>query len=252
LLKPVRSEKGHTTTQEKETKPSAPPQAALMQIVDGPFVARMVAAVCCSVTAHFDKFEVRVFPIRVSGLARACIRRRLRSAPAARVKRTVAKHFPERLLSLVVGGSTAYGASNKAEPGPLLKIFRQGVQEGIETVVEGMRALAGSITPHYEERLRGLDLQAMVAVMEYHNYQRPGLENDVLQIELPCLFYAGDADEGPHKYGKEIAQQMPNVCFYSLPGLNHVGASDATEQIVPHVLSFLAGVEEKRQTCEVK
>ncbi len=157
----------------------------------------------------------------------------------------MAKHFPERLLSLVVGGTTAYAPSGKAEPDPLLKIFRRGVQEGIETVVEGMRTLAGSITPQYEERLRGLDLQAMVAVLEYFQYQKPGLENDVLQIALPCLFYAGDADEGSHKYGKDMAQQMPNASFYSLPGLNHVGASDATEQIMPQVLSFLAGLEEK-------
>lgn len=157
----------------------------------------------------------------------------------------MAKHFPERLFSLVVGGTAAYGPSGKAdEPDQLLKIFQRGAQEGVETVVEGMRAFAGSITPQYEQRLRDLDLKAMVAVWEYFQYQEPSLENDVLKIELPCLFYAGDADEGPHRFGQEMAPQMLNARFFSLPGLNHVGASDATEQIVPQVLSFLAGLEE--------
>jgi pimeloyl-ACP methyl ester carboxylesterase len=79
----------------------------------------------------------------------------------------LAKHFPERLLSLVIGGSDPYANPNKGEPGSLLKIFRRGVQAGVDAVVEGIRTWAGSITPQYEERLRGLDPQAMVAYLEY-------------------------------------------------------------------------------------
>ena len=54
----------------------------------------------------------------------------------------MAKHVPERLLSLVVGGADAYAKPVGAEPGPLLKIFRPGAQEGVEAVVEDMRARA--------------------------------------------------------------------------------------------------------------
>jgi len=154
----------------------------------------------------------------------------------------VAKHFPERLSSLVTGGSNPYAASDTTAVDVMLRIFRRGVQEGVEAVVTGMREWAGSITPQYEARLRGLDLQAMVAHLEYSRYQRPGLENDVLQIELPCLFYAGEADEGAHAYGQEAVQHMPNARYFSLPGLNHVGASSAAEQIMPQVLSFLYGL----------
>ena len=93
--------------------------------------------------------------------------------------------------------------------------------------------------------MRGLDLQAMAAAMEYLQYQQPNQENDVLQIELPCLFYAGDADEGAHKFGKEMASKMTNVRYFSLPGLNHVGSGSAAEQTAPQVLSFLAYQEEK-------
>ena len=68
----------------------------------------------------------------------------------------------------MIGATTADADSNEAEPDPLLKIFRRGVQEGHEAVVEDMRALFGSITPQYEQRLHSLDLQAMVALIEYY------------------------------------------------------------------------------------
>lgn len=152
----------------------------------------------------------------------------------------IAKHFPERLKSLIIGAAAPYPLSDRAEPGPLLQVFRRGVQGGADAVVEGMRELAGSITPQYEARLRGLDMQAMVAILEYAQYQRPDLVGDLQQIELPCLFYAGDADKGVHEFGLKAAQQMPNAQFHSLPGLNHLAASSATELIMPQVLSFLA------------
>ena len=158
----------------------------------------------------------------------------------------MAKHFPERLLSLVIGATTADAGSDAAEPGPLLKMFRRGVQEGNEAVVEDMRALFGSITPQYEERLRSLDLRAMVALWEYLNYRVPSLENDVLQIKLPCLLYAGERDVSAHTYLKEVAQQLPHARFYSLAGLNHLDAADAMEEIVPQVLAFLSDLEDSR------
>jgi pimeloyl-ACP methyl ester carboxylesterase len=158
----------------------------------------------------------------------------------------MAKYFPKRLLSLVLGGISPEPPSDKSEePSRILKIFRQGVQEGIEGVVEGFRELAGSITTQYAVRLRGLDLQAMVALREYFQYLLPDQADDVLHIELPCLIYAGDDDDAAYKFGKEMAPQMPNGRFCSLPGLDHIGASDATEQIMPHVLSFLENQQER-------
>ncbi len=159
----------------------------------------------------------------------------------------MAQLFPERLLSLVIGATTAAADSDDAEPGPLLKMFRRGVQEGHEAVVEDMRALFGSITPQYEQRLRSLDLQAMVAFLESW---WPSLENDVLQIKLPCLLYAGDLDRSAHTYLKEVAQQLPNARFYSLVGLNHSDAADAMEEITPQVMAFLADVQEREERMD--
>lgn len=154
----------------------------------------------------------------------------------------LAKHFPDRLNSLIIGGSDPYGSSNK--PSPLLTIFERGVQEGADAVIKGMKEYAGSITPQYEARLRELDFQAMVAYMKQASFHRPSLEKETSQMQIPALFYAGETDEDTHEYGKSAAEKLPNARFFSLPGLGHVGASDALELVIPQVLSFLAALDE--------
>lgn len=157
----------------------------------------------------------------------------------------IGKNYPQRLISLIIGGATPYGSSRSTSPSPLLDIFKRGVQEGVDAVVEGMRAFAGSITPQYEERLRSLDYQAMVAYMEHAQFHRPSLEQETSQMEIPCLFYAGELDEGPYKYGKEVVPTLPNARFHAVPGLDHVSACDDAELIMPQVLSFLADLRLK-------
>jgi len=152
----------------------------------------------------------------------------------------LAAHHPERLISLIAGGTDlCYAPDESDEPSPLLEIFQRGVTKGADAVVEGMRAWAGSITPQYEERLRGLDPRAMVAYLDPTRL-RPSFIDALPQMNLPCLLYAGEQDGDAHQNGPAAAQQMPDARFVSLPGLNDVGASAAVDLIMPHVLSFLA------------
>ena len=154
----------------------------------------------------------------------------------------LAQLHPDRLISLVCGGTDPfYRADESNEPSPLLEIFRRGVTEGIDAVVEGMRSLAGSITPQYEERLRGLDPQAMVACLERARC-RPRYAEALLQMKLPCLFYAGERDGDAHDNWQAAVRLMPDARFVSLPGLGHVGASGAVELIMPQALAFWTGL----------
>lgn len=156
----------------------------------------------------------------------------------------LAFHFPDRLTALIAGGAAPFGPSDSAETGPLLRIIRRGIQEGADAVVEGMREWAGSITPQYGERLRKLDYRAMAAYLEYAQFHRPSLLEAASQIEIPCLLYAGEADEEANNFGQCVAEQSLSAHFFSLPGLGHVSASDATDLIIPAVLSFLSEVDE--------
>lgn len=154
----------------------------------------------------------------------------------------LAAHHPERLLSLIAGGTDpCYSPDESDEPSPLLEIFGRGVAEGPDAMVEGMRSWAGSITPQYEERLRALDPQAMVAYLE-PTRRRPSYVDALPQMNLPCLLYAGELDGDAHQNGPAAVQRMPDARFVSLPDLNHVGASGAVDLIMPHVLAFLAAL----------
>ncbi len=155
----------------------------------------------------------------------------------------LAKHCPERLKSLIIGGAAPYAVPNKSGE-TLLKIFEQGVDKGVEAVIKGIQEWAGSITPQYETRLRSLDLPAMAALFYYFVHHNPSFEDDLTQMITPSLIYTGETDEPPYTYGQQAAGEMPNASFYGLAGLNHVGASSATELIMPQVLSFLTSLEE--------
>jgi pimeloyl-ACP methyl ester carboxylesterase len=156
----------------------------------------------------------------------------------------LAKHYPERLISLISGGADPYySATENEEPTPLLQIFRRGIKEGADAVVDGMRSLFGSITPPYEARLRGLDPQAMAAYLENAPHNRPNFGDAILHMKMPCLLYAGEHDEGCYENSKLAAHQMLNARFFSLPNLDHVGASSAIELIMPQVQSFLLSLK---------
>jgi pimeloyl-ACP methyl ester carboxylesterase len=153
----------------------------------------------------------------------------------------LAQQFPERLTSLIAGGvDPLYSPGENAKPSPLLEIFQRGVTEGADAVVEGMRAWRGSMNPHWEERLRRLDLQAMVACLDPAR-PRWSLMNGLSQMNLPCLLYAGELEDA-HRDGPTAAQQMPDARFVSLPGLDHGGAGVTVDAIMPHVLAFLAAL----------
>jgi pimeloyl-ACP methyl ester carboxylesterase len=152
----------------------------------------------------------------------------------------LARDHPDRVISLIAGGvDPLCSPGERVEPNPLLGIFRRGLAEGPDALVEGMRAWAGSVNPHWEERLRGLDLQAMVAYLDPAR-PRARLMNAPSQMNLPCLLYAGELEGDAHRNGPTAAHQMPDARFVSLPGLDHGGAGITVDAIMPHVLAFLA------------
>jgi pimeloyl-ACP methyl ester carboxylesterase len=154
----------------------------------------------------------------------------------------VAKHYPERLTSLVAGGiDPLYSPGESTKPGPLLGIFQRGVTEGADALVEGMRAWAGSVSPWWEERLRGLDLQAMVACL-HPARPRERFVHALPQMNLPCLLYAGELEGDAYRNGPAAAHQMPDARFVALPGLDHGGVGVMVDAVMPHVLAFLASL----------
>ena len=154
----------------------------------------------------------------------------------------LASNHLDRVISLIAGGvNPLYSPGERVEPSPLFTIFRRGLAEGPDAVVEGMRAWAGSVSPYWEERLRGLDLQAMVAYLDPAR-PRASLMGAPSQMDLPCLLYAGEFEGDAHRNGPVAARQMPDARFVSLPGLDHGGAGITVGAIMPQVLAFMAAL----------
>ena len=60
-------------------------------------------------------------------------------------------------------------------------------------------------------------------------------------MTMPCLLFAGENDWHYAK-NKECIRSMPNVTFFSLPGLGHVDTLFRSDLVLPHVMQFLATV----------
>jgi pimeloyl-ACP methyl ester carboxylesterase len=155
----------------------------------------------------------------------------------------LAKHAPHRIRSLILGGTSPYADTEPITnpPDPLLQIMRNGMRDGPDAVVQGVRELFGDITPHYEARLRALDYRAQAANLEYGQYHRPGLEDILPTMMMPCLIYMAEEDDPGFTHVQSYVAQMPNARFFGVPG-NHVNANTNLAVIVPKVKEFLAQI----------
>lgn len=149
----------------------------------------------------------------------------------------LAKYYPHRLRSLILGGASPYPDGDPTQPNPLLELMKRGVEAGAEAMIEGYRQLFGNIHPTSAERLRTVDPRAMVAFFEFAA-DDTGLAEVLPTMNMPCLLYIGDQDDPEHVL--TYAKQMPNVTTLVLPGLNHGQTSAAVHLIVPRALEFLA------------
>src|SRR6266478_1098898 len=66
---------------------------------------------------------------------------------------------------------------------------------------------------------------------------RPGLEDILPTMLMPCCLYAGEIDPVYLKV-KACSQHIPRVTFFSLPGLGHCEAYARSELVLPRVTGF--------------
>ncbi len=150
----------------------------------------------------------------------------------------LAKYYPQRLLSLILGGTTPYLDDDPTQPHPFTEIMQRGIDAGVEAMIESYRIWAGgTVHPTSAARLRTVDPRAMLALIEYSPDEK-AIDDVLPTMTMPCLLYIGDQDEPERVLA--YAKQMPNVSTLVLPGLNHAQTSAAVDLIVPRVLAFLA------------
>jgi pimeloyl-ACP methyl ester carboxylesterase len=142
----------------------------------------------------------------------------------------MAKHAPDQLRSLIVGGSDA--APRKREPHPLLE--PEMMSKGAAALPEIWDA---PLPPALRERVLKNDMGAIRA----SRVDDPGYEDTLAAIAVPCLVLAGDADR-IYPTAKAHAEKIPNATFVTIPGQNHAGTLFRSDLVVPHIMQFLRAV----------
>ncbi len=144
-----------------------------------------------------------------------------------------ARYAPERFQSLIIGGQHPY-AQNM---GGLRQLVRYGVEHGPKAFVAMWEENYGPLLSKEKERMLGYDYEALLAVAQ----DRESLEAVLPTMKMPCLLYAGEMDE-VYPLAQKCAEQMANVTFVTLPGLDHGAAIERIDQVLPHIKKFLATV----------
>jgi pimeloyl-ACP methyl ester carboxylesterase len=154
----------------------------------------------------------------------------------------LAKYYPNRLRSLIIGGMSPYDRVDPNEPDETLIAYEEAIEKGIDHLITTVKTWYGSITPAYEARLRNADLHAATAQMRWRHTHTVDYGNDLASMRLPILVYAGSADEPAFSEGQESVAQLPHARFVALPGMNHVQVGAASSIVVPYVKEFLAEI----------
>ena len=150
----------------------------------------------------------------------------------ARIGFAIAKYAPERVRSLIIGGGSPYSQS-QAGPDRMLEALKQGA----EAIPSHWDA---PLPPSLQARLVRNDVEALIA-LRTKVLQSPGLAEILPTMTMPCLLFAGENDP-IYAENKECVLTMPNVTFFSLPGLGHADTFFRSDLVLPHVMQFLATV----------
>jgi pimeloyl-ACP methyl ester carboxylesterase len=146
----------------------------------------------------------------------------------------MAKHAGERVQALVIGGQHPYARSMAS----LRQVVQTGLAQGAAAFVAAMEEMFGPESPERRERLLAADLEGYLALAQ----DRPGLDDILPGMEMPCCLYAGERDP-IYSEVKACSRNIPGATFFSLRGLNHCDAFARSELVLPGVTAFLKALK---------
>ncbi|MCH7946154.1 MAG: alpha/beta fold hydrolase [Armatimonadetes bacterium] len=175
----------------------------------------------------------------------------------ARAGFALAKHAPERIHSLVLGGMHPYGLvqdrdvfPDTLETNPLL-LTRFG--RGRWAAGPVRRAVGRQVIYplwRWKQRLVNHNDPDAVLACAATLATEGGFEDALPGMTMPTLIFVGELDgAGRPALAEQGAREMPNATFVMLPGLDHERGLSDRDAVLPHVIPFLeAAVEQTRAT----
>jgi hypothetical protein len=115
----------------------------------------------------------------------------------------------------------------------LQQMVQRGIAQGSGAFVAGMEEIFGPESAKRKERLLSADLEAYLALAQ----DRPSLDHILPTMLMPCCLYAGEIDP-IYSEVAACSRHIPQVTFFSLPGLSHCEAYARSELVLPRVTGF--------------
>jgi len=154
----------------------------------------------------------------------------------------IAQFAPERFRALIIGGAYPHlstnSSNNRESDNGMIRSLEKGMDEWLASyqyTVEVVEKLP-PLTTEAKARMLANDPGALIARLQ----NAPTRLDKILTTNtLPCLIYAGEADEGAYSLAQACANQMPNTTFISVPGA-HQAAYMHFDLLLPHIHKLLA------------
>jgi pimeloyl-ACP methyl ester carboxylesterase len=145
----------------------------------------------------------------------------------------LAKHAPERVTAIIIGGHDAY---ERRVP-PLEQYDGTDRNAFLDALLRRINIDPAQLPPARREELLANDFNALAAAQQ----DEPSIEEVLPFMTMPCLLYAGEADPF-YPAIQRCVRSMPNAIVVGLPGLTHSGAFWENGQVLAHVVPFLRSV----------
>jgi pimeloyl-ACP methyl ester carboxylesterase len=145
----------------------------------------------------------------------------------------LAKHFPERFDSFILGGAHPYAENTQA-----IRDRMPTDQAAYIAIAE--QTYGALLTPARRGRLLANDLVALRALTT----DRDSLAEILLTMTTPSLLFVGELDPR-FAQARQAASEMPNASFIGLPGCDHYNTTRRTEVIIPRIKAFLREVGQR-------
>jgi len=148
----------------------------------------------------------------------------------------LAKYFPERFSSFIIGGANPYELLSQDD----LRWWLEYLKKGPSPLVEMLEKAGIKTTPQMRAKILANDTDALSACVSASDWLG-NLEDALPHMTMPCLFFVGEADEG-YAGAKKCAGLLPNAEFVSFPGRGHLEVISQSHLALPHIDKFLEKV----------
>jgi len=147
----------------------------------------------------------------------------------------IAKHAPHRFRSVAVGGAHPYAQDMSGLRG----LLAGAVSEGPRAFVETMREVDEDFTRIHEPHWMAADFGAQLLAAQ----DRASLADVLPTISLPWQVLCG-CEDSIFEDAKRACGAIPGARFESMPGLDHGGALQRSDLVVPILRTFFAEAED--------